>query len=1113
MLFLSLWIKGACHLSAQSDFSQLNQQFLTYRESEKEDSALLMAKKMNQLALKEQSDTSYWYALSLRYIGNYYDTKGVIDSVLYYWTKSLKLFETHYAQTDDHATTLNKFGYFFKKQGLYTTAEDYYLRAAAIRRRNGPNNKDYAKTLNNISYLYNEMAKYEEALTLVDSSIAIFNSLYANDSLKCILEYASKAEILLNMNDFEGSEKLYLFCISACDKHPDTNMVSRKPTYQLNYCRLLIEQDKIDKADTILKQLHSMLLLRPKNNKENLLFAEVNYWLGRVMSRRGKINEAIAYYQDAYRIKQSILGDVHPDIAEILNSLGIMHFRVDNFESAQKYYEEALKIRKESLGEKHPDYAKSLNTIAGIYSVFGDYKQQEACIKKALEIRKNALGEHNIGYAINLNSLARYYRTTGQYKKAEECYKKTLEIKREIFKTENHDFIATSYTGLGSLYLLMGAYNEADSCLSKALRIRNLNTKRNEDYAATLYYLGMLYFYTEEYSKADKYLSEAINLQKTLYGETHNDLIDYELAHTRLLFKTNRGERASSKLDTIFRKKMDLITSNFEWLSDNQKETYWNQVQPFYDAIYEMSVDNVGAHSVLAGLSYNAALISKSKLLETKIASENYYREIDELREKMLSNKRILIKMESEGIENTNDLTRLKREIDSLDKCLLKSWPEYAEQKKNLSITWDQVQQHLEEGEAAIEFVRYKKKDDSLFYYLAVVLKKGETYPELIELCKEEELEKMNSNTSFGSYYGLIWQPLETVLKGVNTIYYSPAGLLNNVPFQAIYAPKGKGDEVTQAKTDKRGVVIQEEKTSTEQNAEYLMDKYTLHQLTSTRYLAMRLKEKEKEQIGKSIAMIGGVNYDYSPINRRIKKPIKEQKPQKRSSQHSAGKLAFLSGTLEEVTHIMDTISQRNWKHELFDLNTATEENLMRLEGKHAKSILHIATHGYAFPEFNFEDTTISTNSLRYSYRYSTNPMVRSGLILAGGNWAWTGSDTLTTLGAEQNGILTALEVSQLNLKNTKLVVLSACETGLGKIEGSEGTFGLKRGFKLAGVEQLIVSLWSVPDKETMELMTLFYSDLTKTLNPVSSFSKAQKEMRNKYPTDPEKWAGFVLVR
>ena len=111
------------------------------------------------------------------------------------------------------------------------------------------------------------------------------------------------------------------------------------------------------------------------------------------------------------------------------------------------------------------------------------------------------------------------------------------------------------------------------------------------------------------------------------------------------------------------------------------------------------------------------------------------------------------------------------------------------------------------------------------------------------------------------------------------------------------------------------------------------------------------------------------------------------------------------------------------------------------------------------------------------------------------------------------DGILTAAEVANMDLSNNKLVVLSACETGLGKIESSEGTFGLKRGFKLAGVDQIIVSLWKVPDNETMELMTLFYSELAKTKDIDNSFNKAQKEMRNRYPYEPEKWAGFVLVR
>ena len=138
--------------------------------------------------------------------------------------------------------------------------------------------------------------------------------------------------------------------------------------------------------------------------------------------------------------------------------------------------------------------------------------------------------------------------------------------------------------------------------------------------------------------------------------------------------------------------------------------------------------------------------------------------------------------------------------------------------------------------------------------------------------------------------------------------------------------------------------------------------------------------------------------------------------------------------------------------------------------------------------------------------------MLRSGLILAGGNWKWTGNDTLQKSG-KRDGILTAQEVSNLNLRKTKLVVLSACKTGLGQMEGTEGIIGLRRAFKLAGVEQMIVAMWNVHDNTTRELMNLFYSELAKNLQPISSFEKAQKTMRIKYPNDPQNWAGFVLIR
>ena len=258
-------------------------------------------------------------------------------------------------------------------------------------------------------------------------------------------------------------------------------------------------------------------------------------------------------------------------------------------------------------------------------------------------------------------------------------------------------------------------------------------------------------------------------------------------------------------------------------------------------------------------------------------------------------------------------------------------------------------------------------------------------------------------------------------------------------------------------------------------------------------------------------SLVGGVNFYYLPGKQITETNINKKNIESRSSESAGEPLKPMEGTVKEVTQIDSILTSNNWQTKLFKYNDATEENIIQMENKEAKSILHLATHGYAFPKFEFKYTTIKRSSL--SYNFSKNPMVRSGLILAGGNWAWTGSDTLIKLGAEQNAILTALEVSQLNLKKTKLVVLSACETGLGMSKGSEGTFGLKRGFKIAGVEQMIVSLWDVPDEATTELMTLFYSDLTKSLNPVTSFSKAQREMRNRYPFIPIYWAGFVLVR
>ncbi len=1026
-LFILSFVFCALFSEAQTDFSALQKQFLDYRKADKQDSALFIARKMNHQALIEQSDTSYWYALSFRYLGNPHNSWGNKDSTISYWKQSIDLFEKYHPESSDYAKGLNSLGVLYSDMGDYKAAESYYKQALDVYKKTiGEEHPDYASSLNTLGGLYYKMGDYKAAEPYYKQALEIKKKALGEEHPSYASSLNNLGLLYYEMGDYKAAEPYYK---QALDVYKKT-IGEEHPSYA--------------------SSLNTLGLL---------------YW------KMGDYKTAEPNYKQALEIKKKALGDEHPSYASSLNNLGILYHEMGDYKVAEPYYKQALEIKKKALGEEHPDYARSLNNLGVLYSDIGDYKAADGYLKHALEIKKKSIGEEHPSYASTLNEIGNLYKIMGDSKTAEPYYKKALAINKKALGEEHPDY-ASSLNNLGNLYKDMG-----------------------------------------DFKAAEPYYIQALAIKKKVLSEDHPDFLYTQNAFAYLLLKTNRELAAYDILNKNFSKKSKQIADNFEWLNDNQKEAYWKKESEFYNGLSWFA--NVAFEKLpeAVGLNYNAALITKSKMLELKISSENYYREVDELREQLANRRRLLAKMESDGSTEKEKLEKLHQEADSLDKRLTQSWPEYAQQKKNLSITWDQVQQNLDISEAAIEFVRFKNEDDSLYYYNALVVRKGDLFPKLINLCKEEDVKAISLKMGFSAYYPLIWQPIEAALKDIVTIYYAPIGELYNIPFSAIYSPKGKGDEVLAAKIDKRGVVVETEKANTEQNAEYLMDRYTLHELTSTRYLAMGLKQKAKEPIGTNIAMVGGVNYDYLPGTTTTPKKNKKDKNANRSSASTSGKLNYLEGTQTEVEQINQQVTAATWQTKLIEKNDATEETITKLEGKEAKGILHIATHGYAFSEFDFKDTSISTNSLRYSYRYSTNPMVRSGLILTGGNWAWTGSDSLTKLGAEQNGILTALEVSQLNLKKTKLVVLSACETGLGKIEGSEGTFGLKRGFKLAGIEQIIVSLWSVPDKETMELMTLFYTDLTKTLNPVISFEKAQKEMRNKYPTEPEKWAGFVLVR
>ena len=191
----------------------------------------------------------------------------------------------------------------------------------------------------------------------------------------------------------------------------------------------------------------------------------------------------------------------------------------------------------------------------------------------------------------------------------------------------------------------------------------------------------------------------------------------------------------------------------------------------------------------------------------------------------------------------------------------------------------------------------------------------------------------------------------------------------------------------------------------------------------------------------------------------------------------------------------------------------ATETSFKYIADRNkSPEIIHIASHGFYFPETgtSSKNLNISSGINRYDpsaiFRFSENPLLRSGIIMAGANLWWNRRHP----DGVDDGTLTAYELSGLNLGNTRLVALSACETGLGDIKGSEGVYGLQRAFKMAGVKYLLMSLWQVPDYQTSELMKLFYTNYAGGMSIEIAFRSSQKSLREKY--DPYNWAAFVLI-
>ena len=439
----------------------------------------------------------------------------------------------------------------------------------------------------------------------------------------------------------------------------------------------------------------------------------------------------------------------------------------------------------------------------------------------------------------------------------------------------------------------------------------------------------------------------------------------------------------------------------------------------------------------------------------------------------------------------------LKNVIQYQEMELARESKVFGDYTRNLTITWKDVQRNLEEGDIAIEFLDYPLVGTDSTIYVAFTLKKDYDSPHMVTLFEKKQLKAIPESVYYTQtdVSDLVWKPLEEELESVKNIYFAPSGDLHRIGIE--YLPIGKTENINEV--------------------------YTLHRLSSTRQLAIIQNETQ----GKNSIIYGGINYDektslISTDSSYTKGAVNRNAYTYRANVDSLSlrnTFEYLEGTKREADQIAEDMKQHGVPYFYYSGTEGTEESFKKLDGTKPK-VMHIATHGFYFTETEAERTRFArpeielmTEGIQKTGRpIEDKPMTRSGLLFSGCNRAFRHEQIPE---GEEDGILTAQEISTLDLRGLDLVVLSACQTGLGDVISGEGVFGLQRGFKKAGVNTILMSIDKVDDEATQILMVEFYMNLMGGKTKHQSLKDAQKYLRHiesgKYD-DPKYWASFIML-
>ena len=944
------------------------------------------------------------------------------------------------------------------QQGKYQEATILLARVLEMRKRlYTEDHPSIATSLNNLAALYNAQGKYDQAQPLYSQALAMRKRLYAQDHPSIATSLNNLASLYNAQGKYDQAQPLYREALAMrkrlyAQDHPSV------ATSLYNLALLYNAQGRYSEAEPLYQE--ALTMRKRLYAQDHLSVATSLNNLAALYNAQGRYSEAESLYSEALTMKKRLYPKDHPSVATGLGSLALLYENQGRYSEAEPLYQEVLAMRKRLYPEDHPSVAGSLNNLAALYNAQGEYDKAEPLYEEALAMRKRLYPKDHPSIVGSLNNLALVYENQGRYLEAETLYNKAFAMIKQLFPND-HPFVATSLNNLAELYRNQGRYSEAEPLYQEALAIRKkLFPDKHPSVATSLNNLGIFYQGQQQYTQALKHLTQASEIEEAIIAE--NLLIGSE-------------QQKQQFLDLFRNKTYTLISFHLQTVPHNQKA---------------------------ANLALTTILRRKGRILDAMgqtiqtlrdqldTTSQELFSQLASTQSQLASlSTRPLPNNPSQRKQTKTQQQQLAEQIRILEGKLSVRSAEFRQQTAPVNIS--AVQNAIPSNAALIEFIEYKpfnslapqgERYGEPHYAVYILLPDGQIKwqdlgkASLIDAQIKSlryqianPLAKIESTKSAARELDeMLMAPVRKLIGDATHLLISPDSSLNLVTFAALV------DEQNQ----------------------YLVENYRITYLSSGRDL-LRL-QLHQEQTSSTPVLLANPTFDAPGVdnNQLIASRTTKLKQRKDRGRRSVGlaELDFepLPGTKVEGEKIARLIPQLTTLTE----QQASENNLKRQQ---SPRFLHLATHGFFVAPPKKDPNIINQDESSLS---TENPLLRSGLALAGFNQRQSG---------REDGVLTALEVTGLNLRGTRLVVLSACETGLGDVQAGEGVYGLRRAFTLAGAESQLMSLWSVSDKGTQELMVAYYQRLQAGEERGEALRQVQLEMlQNEKLQHPFFWAAFI---